>query len=98
MISVAQLAWFVASATSGTAFMQTHLQRAVVSRRSGIVVVRSSSSVLESPERVAPSAGYVPDWEDREGLSTEEFIRSDMTKPDRSDMWECPLTLWDSDG
>lgn len=50
-----------------------------------------------APERVAPDAGYVPDWEDRPGLSPEEFMASDMSKPDLSGMWECPLTRWDSD-
>ena len=59
-----------------------------------------SSTQLRSavaPERVAPDAGYVPDWEDRPGLSPEEFMESDMSKPDLSGMWECPLTRWDSD-
>ena len=49
------------------------------------------------PQREAPGAGYVPEWEDRPGLSPEEFMESDMTKPDASGMWECPLTLWNSD-
>mmetsp|Transcript_31584 Transcript_31584/g.47738 ORF Transcript_31584/g.47738 Transcript_31584/m.47738 type:complete len:452 (-) Transcript_31584:229-1584(-) len=48
-----------------------------------------------SPERVAPEAGYVPEWEDRPGLSPEEFMKSDESKPDLSGMWECPLTKWD---
>lgn len=48
-----------------------------------------------SPERVAPDAGYVPEWEDRPGLSPEEFMKSDESKPDLSGMWECPLTKWD---
>jgi len=51
-----------------------------------------------APERVAPDAGYAPDWEDRPGLPDAEYMASDMTKPDRSGMWECPLTRWDSDG
>ena len=50
------------------------------------------------PVREAPGAGYEPDWEDRPGLSPEEFMKSDMAKPDRSGMWECPLTRWDSEG
>lgn len=51
-----------------------------------------------SPERVAPDAGYIPDWEGRTGKSPEEFMQSDMSKPDLSGMWECPLTRWDSEG
>ncbi|GFH47663.1 hypothetical protein CTEN210_04138 [Chaetoceros tenuissimus] len=50
------------------------------------------------PERVAPDAGFMPDWEDRPGLAPEEFMQSDMGKPDLSGMWECPLTRWDSEG
>lgn len=52
---------------------------------------------MEPPERVAPDAGSVPPWEDRPGLTPDEFMTSDMSKPDLSGMWECPLTLWDSD-
>jgi len=58
----------------------------------------SLSSTAEPPERLAPDAGYVPDWEDRSGLSPNKFMLSDMSKPDLSGMWECPLTRWDSDG
>ena len=58
----------------------------------------SLSSAVAPPERTAPSAGWMPDWEDRPGLSPEEFMESDMSKADRSEMWECPLTRWDSDG
>ena len=54
-------------------------------------------STMEAPERVAPDAGWVPQWENRPGLSEEEFMKSDMAKPDLSGMWECPLTKWDSD-
>ena len=61
-----------------------------------------STSVLKAaiapPERVAPDAGYVPDWEGRTGKAPEEFMESDMGKPDLSGMWECPLTRWDSEG
>jgi len=56
------------------------------------------SSTVEPPERIAPDAGYVPEWENRQGLSPDEFMKSDMSKPDLSGMWECPLTRWDSDG
>ena len=55
------------------------------------------SSTVQPPERTAPDAGYIPDWEGRTGLSPEEFIASDMSKPDLSGMWECPLTRWDSE-
>jgi hypothetical protein len=61
----------------------------------------SSLSLLFStsaPERVAPGAGYEPAWENRPGLSPEQYMASDMTKPDLSGMWECPLTRWDSNG
>jgi hypothetical protein len=54
------------------------------------------STVATPPERVAPDAGYVPDWEDRPGLAPEEFLQSDMTKPDLAGMYECPLTRWDT--
>jgi hypothetical protein len=57
-----------------------------------------SAVEIDAPTRVAPGAGYIPEWEDRVGLSPEEFMKSDMTKPDLSGMWECPLTRWDSDG
>ena len=57
-----------------------------------------SSTVEAPPERVAPDAGYVPEWEDRPGLTPEEFMESDMSKPDLSEMWECPLTRWDYKG
>merc|ERR1719223_83266 len=55
-------------------------------------------STAEPPERTAPDAGFTPEWEDRQGLSPEEFIKSDMSKPDLSGMWECPLTRWESEG
>ena len=58
----------------------------------------SSTPVADTPERVAPGAGYVPDWEDREGLPVDQFLQSDESKPDLSGMWECPLTKWDSEG
>jgi hypothetical protein len=57
-----------------------------------------SSTIEAPPERVAPDAGYVPEWEDRPGLTPEEFMESDMSKPDLSGMWECPLTRWDYKG
>jgi hypothetical protein len=56
------------------------------------------AATVAPPERAAPHAGYVPDWEDRPGLSPEEFMESDISKPDLSGMWECPLTRWDPEG
>jgi hypothetical protein len=55
-------------------------------------------STMDPPTRAAPDAASVPDWEDREGLKPDEYMESDASKPDRSGMWECPLTRWDSDG
>ena len=55
-------------------------------------------ATVEAPARVAPGAGWEPEWEDREGLPEEEFMYTDMSKPDLSGMWECPLTRWDSEG
>lgn len=62
------------------------------------VNTRLHSTVEAPPTREAPGAGYLPDWEDREGLAPEEFLKSDESKPDLSGMWECPLTRWDSEG
>eukprot|EP01083_Nonionella_stella_P045044 121107_1 len=56
------------------------------------------ASTATPPERVAPDAGYTPEWEDRPGLPEEEFLNSDLSKDDLSGMWECPLTRWDSEG
>jgi len=55
-------------------------------------------STASPPERTAPDAGAEPAWEGKTGLAPEEFMTSDMSKPDASGMWECPLTRWDSDG
>lgn len=55
-------------------------------------------STAEPPARKAPDAGWEPDWENRDGLSQEQFLYTDMSKPDLSGMWECPLTRWDSEG
>ena len=66
-----------------------------------IGVSSSSPTLLQAaiaPERIAPDAGYEPEWLGKTGKSPEEFIESDMSKPDLSGMWECPLTRWDSDG
>jgi hypothetical protein len=56
---------------------------------------QASSSSAAVPVREAPGAGYVPAWENRSGLTQQAFLNSDMTKPDISAMWECPLTRWD---
>lgn len=48
--------------------------------------------------RVAPEAGYWPEWENRPGLPIEKATFVDTSKPDLSAMWECPITKWDSDG
>ena len=58
----------------------------------------TSLSSTSTPQRVPPGAAYVPDWENRPGLSPSEYMASDMDKPDRSGMWECPLTRWNSEG
>ena len=77
---------------SSTAFAPTRSIAAATTTKSSSLL-----STMQPPERSAPDAGYVPDWEDRTGLSPEEFIASDMSKPDLSGMWECPLTKWDSE-
>ena len=56
------------------------------------------ATTAEPPAREAPGAGYVPEWENRQGKAPEEFLQSDMEKDDLSGMWECPLTRWDSQG
>lgn len=60
--------------------------------------VEKPAETAVAPERTAPDAGWEPDWEGRTGLAPEEFMKSDMDKPDLSGMWECPLTRWDSNG
>jgi hypothetical protein len=57
------------------------------------------AATLDSPPaKDAPGSGWEPEWENREGLAPEQFMKSDVTKPDISGMWECPLTRWDSEG
>lgn len=84
----------VVALTAALAFPQLSLGFAPTGTPVG---ARTELASSVAPEREAPGAGYVPDWEDRPGLSPEEFMASDMNKPDRSGMWECPLTRWDSD-
>ena len=67
-------------------------------RSSSALMMSTTMEPSTSPERIAPDAGYVPEWENRPGLAPEEYMASDMSKPDLSGMWECPLTLWDAAG
>lgn len=101
---------FIVAAPAAVAFSNTNIP--VSSTRNNYVVgtttTTTSSSLFAStleksettspPTRVAPSAGWVPEWENRPGLTPSEFMESDMSKPDLSGMWECPLTRWDSEG
>lgn len=64
------------------------------SSRGSYVSLRSTAA---PPERSAPGASYVPAWENRPGLSPSEFMKSDMNKPELIDIWECPLTRWDTE-
>lgn len=57
-----------------------------------------ASTVSEVVEKKAPGAGWTPEWEGRTGLPVAEFMQSDLSKPDLSGMWECPLTRWDYQG
>ena len=53
--------------------------------------------------REPPYAGSVPEWSNRpipknkngQQQQQEQFLQSDMSQPDLSAMWECPLTRWD---
>jgi len=82
-------AWTCHAGTASPAFAPS----LVVSRRNG-AILRSTAS---APERTPPDAGSVPDWEDRDGLTPDEFMRSDGSKIDAGEgMYECPLTRWDS--
>lgn len=59
----------------------------------------SSSSTSLPPERIAPEAGYSPPFENRYNPRTpSEFMNSDTYAPNAGEvMYECPLTLWNSD-
>lgn len=87
-----QFAAFALTVVPATAFTASNVGR------SGVATTTSLFSTAEAPAREAPDAGWVPEWEDREGLPQEEFLYTDMSKPDLSGMWECPLTRWDSEG
>jgi hypothetical protein len=71
-------------------------------RRSTTTTTTRWAALLDTdaaaPVKTAPGAGWEPEWENRPGLSPEKFMESDLSKPDISGMWECPLTRWDSDG
>ena len=54
-------------------------------------------STAAPPERSAPGASYEPAWENRPGLTPSEFMKSDVSKPELIDIWECPLTRWDTE-
>jgi hypothetical protein len=74
---------------------------APVTRMTGQSLSSSSlhATVQDAPlVREAPGSGWEPEWEGRQGLPKEKFLESDMSKPDRSGMWECPLTRWDFEG
>jgi hypothetical protein len=88
------LATTVLSATPSGAFAP-HQSTTVKSLARNMV---ASLEPQAPPAREAPGAGYLPDWEDRPGKTPAEFMQSDLTKPDRSAMWECPLTRWNSEG
>lgn len=87
----------VSSTTTSRAFLPQDLAAATASssRSSPLMAV---SIDADAPERVAPDAGWNPEWEDRPGLTEEVFLKSDESKPDLSGMWECPLTRWDAAG
>jgi hypothetical protein len=82
----------VALPSATLAFTGAALQRSV--SRTAL----EAATLGEPPVREAPGFGYEPEWENRQGLSSEEFMKSDMSKPDLSGMWECPLTRWNSEG
>jgi len=92
---VRSFAALLLAAGSGSAFAPAHPS----SRPASSSTTALFSTVEEAPPvKAAPGAGWEPDWEGREGLTPEQFMESDMSKPDLSGMWECPLTRWDSEG
>jgi len=90
-MKLSQAFLFLYSAASASAFTPSSSSQRIATRL-------SAATVEAPPQREAPDAGYVPEWEDRPGLTPEEFMKSDMSKPDVSGMWECPLTRWDYEG
>jgi hypothetical protein len=89
-----------AFAPSGSSFLHRSSSRSSSSSTSALLRSSTTTAAAEPPviRKEAPGAGWVPDWEDRPGLSPEEFMRTDESKPDLSGMWECPLTRWDYEG
>jgi len=89
------LATFVLSITTTSAFVVPNNNALFATSK--LNIASSEETATAPPERIAPDAGYEPEWENRPGLPNEEFLQSDTDKPDLSGMWECPLTRWDSD-
>jgi len=86
---------------TATAFSPSTLPHKRTSRRavlSRATIAPEGATQEAPPQREAPGAGWVPEWENRQGKSPDEFLKSDPSKPDLSEMWECPLTRWDHDG
>ena len=84
----------LSSSTTTTAFV-------LPSQPSGTIRTLQAATVDETTTAVAreaPGAGKKPAWENRPGLPPSEYMASDMSKPDLSGMWECPLTRWDYEG
>jgi hypothetical protein len=89
---------FVLSAviSASTAFVPQHSSIGRVQQQHFMSATMEEKDIIE---KTAPSAGWEPEWDNRgNGLSPNEFMQSDMTAPDLSGMWECPLTRWDSEG
>lgn len=87
----------VATTTASTAFLVPSSPSSLSTGRryqSTTVDDASATAVI----REAPGAGRKPAWENRPGLTPTEFMESDLSKPDLSGMWECPLTRWDYEG
>lgn len=91
------IALSMALAAPAALAFSTHTTARTSSSVTSLQAATMDETTATTPTREAPGAGWEPDWEDRPGLSPEEFMKSDMSKPDLSGMWECPLTKWDSD-
>lgn len=85
----AAMAFSTSASTRSNNIMRQHI--------SSLQAATMEETAAAAPKREAPGAGWEPEWEDRPGLSPEEFMKSNMSKPDLSGMWECPLTRWNSD-
>ena len=88
MKSLTVLLAVTASVTGTSAFMP------ITSSKGATVGLGSTAA---PPERSAPGVAYEPAWENRPGLSPTEFMKSDVSKPELIDIWECPLTRWDTE-